>query len=86
MHDMNECRWCVRVSIYAMTHISHLPTVMNHADGHKMLITSLYLHQFPTLIPSNMHKRINALKNMSQREQKPSTMNAEMSINTYKRQ
>ena len=62
MNDMNECRWRVCVSIYAKTHIPHLPTMVKHAGGHRMLITSLYLHQFPTLIPSNMHKRTYALK------------------------
>ena len=62
MHDMNECTWCIYVSIYAITHILDLPTMMHHAGRHTMLITSPYLNQIPTLIPSKMHKRTNALK------------------------
>ena len=31
VNDMNECTWCVRVSIYAFTHILDLPTLMHHA-------------------------------------------------------
>ena len=30
VHDMNECTWRVRVSIYAITHIPDLPTMMHH--------------------------------------------------------
>ena len=31
VHDMNECTWRVCVCIYAITHISDLPTMMHHA-------------------------------------------------------
>ena len=31
VHDMNECTWRVRVSIYAITHIPNLTTMMHHA-------------------------------------------------------
>ena len=31
VHDMNECTWCVRVSIHAITHNPDLPTTTHHA-------------------------------------------------------